>query len=379
VYSWRQEDSEGYETLFASFSEANDGITVKFEPFNSTDYDQILRTAITSGDPLDVVQLRPYAAGRQIMDDGTLEDLSDLDGIDAFTEEALASCTGSDGVVYGVPLAKNALITLVNSDLLEENGVEPPTTWPDFLAACDTLASAGVTPIAQSGKDAYILGILYAAIAGAQLSDDFVDAAFEGSADFTDQVFQDIVQRVLDVVDYCPKDFVGMADDEARNMFAQGDCAFYINGDYRIAPLLEVNGDLNLDYLPTLPDSGDAFRLCNAIDGSYALAAESPDLEDAKKLLAYMTTTEFGTEFANIFGRLSAVEGTQPEDDIHQRLVEDIASSGARNLLQELGGGEPDIKSEFENALQGALTGQIDRSEIFTTTQSAYENRETAS
>jgi hypothetical protein len=92
-----------------------------------------------------------------------------------------------------------------------------------------------------------------------------------------------------------------------------------------------------------------------------------------------MTTTEFGTEFANIFGRLSAVEGTQPEDDIHQRLVEDIASSGARNLLQELGGGEPDIKSEFENALQGALTGQIDRSEIFTTTQSAYENRETAS
>lgn len=103
VYSWRQEDSAGYAELFDAFSEANDGIEAKFEPYNSTDYDQILQTAITSGEPLDVIQLRPYAAGRQLMDDGSLDVLTDLPGIENFDSTMLSAATGSDGEVYRGP------------------------------------------------------------------------------------------------------------------------------------------------------------------------------------------------------------------------------------------------------------------------------------
>lgn len=373
VYSWRQEDSAGYAELFDAFSEANDGIEAKFEPYNSTDYDQILQTAITSGEPLDVIQLRPYAAGRQLMDDGSLDVLTDLPGIENFDSTMLSAATGSDGEVYGVPLARNALITMCNQEVLDAQGIDRPTTWPEFLNACEALLGAGITPIAQSGKDAYILGILYHAIGGAALTDAFIEAALEGSADFTGEEFRASVQRVFDVVPYAPKDFVGMADDEARNMFAQGDAAFYINGDYRVEPLLDANPDLKLDYLPSLPDSGDEYRLVNALDGSYGVAAESPDLEDARKLLEHMATQEFGTAFANIFSRISAVEGVEPEDGLHRKLVEDIQGHGITTVLQEIGGGEPDVKAEFENALQGALAGQIDQEEIFTIVQEAYE------
>lgn len=373
IYSWRQEDSDGYAKLFDAFTEENDGIEVKFEPYNSTDYDQILQTAITSGEPLDVIQLRPYAAGRQIMDDGTLDLLTDLPGIENFDSTMLSAATGSDDEIYGVPLARNALITMFNQELLDAQGIDRPTTWPEFLDACESLLDADITPIAQSGKDAYILGILYHAISGAALTDAFIDAALEGSADFTGEEFRASVQRVFDVVPYAPKDFVGMADDEARNMFAQGDAAFYINGDYRVEPLLDANPDLKLDYLPSLPDSGDEHRLVNALDGSYGVAADSPDLEDARTLLEYMTTQEFGTAFANIFSRISAVDGVEPEDDLHRNLAEDIESHGITTVLQEVGGGEPDVKAEFENALQGALTGQIDQDEIFTIVQEAYE------
>lgn len=373
VYSWRQEDSAGYAELFDAFSEANDGIEVTFEPYNSTDYDQILQTAVTSGEPLDVIQLRPYAAGRQLMDDGTLDILTDLPGIENFDSTMLSAATGSDGEIYGVPLARNALITMYNQELLDEHGIDRPTTWPEFLDACEALLDADITPIAQSGKDAYILGILYHALSGAALTDDFIDAALEGTADFTGDEFRASVQRVFDVVPYAPKDFVGMADDEARNMFAQGDAAFYINGDYRVEPLLDANPDLTLDYLPSLPDSGDDYRLVNSLDGSYGVAAESPDLEDSKALLEYMTTQEFGTAFASIFSRISAVDGVEPEEELHRNLVEDIESHGITTVLQEIGGGEPDVKDEFENALQGALTGQIDQDEIFTIVQEAYE------
>lgn len=374
VYSWRQEDAEGYRELFDAFTAAHDGIEVKFEPFNSTDYDQILATAMKAGDSLDVIQLRPYAAGREIIDGGDLAALDDLPGLSDFTPADLAAVSGSDGKVYGVPLALNALVSLYNVDLFDQHGIAVPTTWPEFLDACGKLKSAGLVPIAQSGKAAYLLSILWAAVASAALPEEFFKAAHDGTADFTSPEFRQSVQRVLDLQPFLPDSFIGMADDEARAMFAQGEAAIYINGDYRIKPLQELNPELDLGFLPSLPDSGSQSRLCTFVDGAYAVMAESERLDDARKLLEYMASPDFGTAFAKTFSRLSPVPGTEPEDELHVALAEAIETSGVENLFIEIGGGQPDVKSEFENALQGVLGGQISADELFTKTQDAYRS-----
>lgn len=372
VYSWRQEDTDGYTKLFAAFSEANPGLAVKFEPFNSTDYDQILATAMKTGDTLDVIQLRPYAAGREIIDGGSLAALDDLPGLSGFSKADLAAVSGSDGKVYGVPLALNALITLYNVDLFADHDLDEPKTWPEFLDACQKLKSAGIVPIAQSGKAAYLLSILHAAVSSSVLSDAFVESARAGTADFTGPEFRQSVQRVLDLKPYLPDSFIGMADDEARAMFAQGEAAMYINGDYRIKPLQELNADLRIGFLPSLPDSGAGSRLCTFVDGAYAVMADSKHLDDARTLLAYLASPAFGTAFGQEFSRLSPVPGFQPEDDLHVRLAEAIKTSAAPNLLIEIGGGQPDVKAEFENALQGVLGGQLTADELFAKTQDAY-------
>lgn len=374
VYSWRQEDAEGYQKLFDAFTQANPGVTVKFEPFNSTDYDQILKTAMQSGDTLDIIQLRPYAAGREIIDQGDLAELTDLPGLSDFPKASLSAVSGSDGKVYGVPLALNALISLYNVDLFQSKGITAPKTWPQFLDACKKLKAAGVTPIAQSGKAAYLLSILYEAVSAAALSEEFTKAAHAGTADFAGAEFKGSVQRVLDLKPYLPQDFVGMADDEARAMFAQGKAGMYINGDYRIKPLEDMNADLKMGYLPSLPDSGNASKICNFVDGAYAVMSNSKHLDDAKKLLAYMASPDFGTPFASTFARLSPVPGTKPEDPLHQQMAKAIESSGVENLFVELGGGQPDVKSEFENALQGVFSGQITADKLISTTQEAYQS-----
>ena len=47
----------------------------------------------------------------------------------------------------------------------------PPTTWQDFIAACDALKAAGYTPIGSGLKDGYLPGWL-AVYFGAQNYDD---------------------------------------------------------------------------------------------------------------------------------------------------------------------------------------------------------------
>ena len=38
-----------------------------------------------------------------------------------------------------------------NADIFEEVGVEPPTTWDEFVAVCEKIAAAGYQPLAVAG------------------------------------------------------------------------------------------------------------------------------------------------------------------------------------------------------------------------------------
>ena len=156
-------------------------------------------------------------------------------------------------------------------------------------------------------------------------------------------------------------------------MFAQGEAAFYINGDYRVVPLQDLNAELTMGFLPSLPDdsSGQA-RLCTSVDGAYAMLSSSPDFEGSQALLEYMATPEFGNAFSDIFGRLSPVPGTAPSSGLHVDIAAMAASASQANPIAAMGGGQPDVKAEFETLLQGVLGGQVSTDELFTKTQEAY-------
>ena len=38
-------------------------------------------------------------------------------------------------------------------DMFEENGIEIPTTWDEFIAVCDTFKEKGITPLNFPLKD----------------------------------------------------------------------------------------------------------------------------------------------------------------------------------------------------------------------------------
>jgi raffinose/stachyose/melibiose transport system substrate-binding protein len=77
---------------------------------------------------------------------------------------------------------------LVRKDVLAAHGVQVPTTWDEFLNACDKLHAAGVTTIAGGVKDGWFGGWLYSMLGGQSLSSQKdVTAAVVGSKKFTDK------------------------------------------------------------------------------------------------------------------------------------------------------------------------------------------------
>lgn len=361
MYSWRPEDREMYEKAIKKFQEKHPDITVKFEPYESTEYNTILSNALVSGDGPDILQLRPYSGAKTMADSDYLLPLDDLDGIKNINSEYLDAAKGSDGIVYGVPLSLNSGVIFYNKKLFEKHKIEVPKTWEEFTAACEELKKAGIIPIAQSGRAAYLLSMTHAVIApSAYGNNELVEKITTGSANLTDPAFVESVKRMKDLEKFFPEDFIALEDNDAQTLFYTEQAAMYINGDYRLATIEGTAPDMSIGVIPGLSADNGELAVTTWVDGSYAAAKSTKHPEEAKQFMEFLASEEFGTIFTEESNRLSAVNGVTPKHPI----VKEISTAAAANstpylMLVHFGEGEPTTKTTFENALQGMFLGKL--------------------
>jgi len=68
------------------------------------------------------------------------------------------------GKLYAAPLVNSLVTVIYNRDVFARLGVQPPTTWSQFLADCNRIADSGVVPVAMAGADAVSVGFLGTAL-----------------------------------------------------------------------------------------------------------------------------------------------------------------------------------------------------------------------
>ena len=75
---------------------------------------------------------------------------------------------------YGVPNYGEYVMVYYNKDAFAANGIQVPTTLPEFTAAMDTFVAAGTTPVCMAGAE-YPAGQLWYQLALTQADRSFVD------------------------------------------------------------------------------------------------------------------------------------------------------------------------------------------------------------
>ena len=66
--------------------------------------------------------------------------LAEWGELDAYPEGLVASATYEDSI-YGLPISANCLAIFYNKAMLEEAGIEPPTTWKEMEEAAAALTT----------------------------------------------------------------------------------------------------------------------------------------------------------------------------------------------------------------------------------------------
>lgn len=339
VWSWRTEDVKTYEKIFDIFEEANPCITVNFQAHLNTEYDQILRTGLTGSDGPDIAQVRSYGLLQPLVEGGNLEPLEDLvPALGEFDDAILDGARGrEDGAVYGVPLASQTIQVYYNTAIFEENGLEEPETWDDFVAINDKLLATDVTPLAVGARDGWFVPTVHDALTSAQYGGaDFQQKLRDGDTDFTDPAYVDSIQTLKDLQKYMPEDVTGVAYTDAQVLFTSEQAAMFAGGSYELAFFQEANPDLELGVFQVPPPPGAALDhpvSPGYADGNWGLSAATEHPEEAATLLNWLATPEFGQLVADELKQFSPIPGVEFSDPVQQEMWDLYQENPAPYLL----------------------------------------------
>lgn len=371
VWSWRTEDVDEYERIFDAYEAEHEGVTVEFKPYVATEYNTILSTGLSAEGGPDVAQLRAYGGLQPLCEAGRLVNLEDHDvDTSAIPDDVLegARCK-SDGGLYGVPFASQALIVYYNKAMFEENGLEEPETWEELMATSKTLQDAGVTPYAVTGKDNWVLPMLHDLFTAPRYGGpEFQQAVQSGEAEFTDPDYVASIETMEKLTPYFPEDVVGVDYATAQTMFTSGKAAMYPGGSFELAFFQQQNPDLEMGVFAVPPPPASVVEESLTpgwVDASFGVNSTSPDKEEALELVRWMASAEFGQMVSDELKQLNPAEGVTPTDP----LLEEI--SQLRNesptpylLLQDFRYGEPTGTDLMSAGLQSMLLGDATAPEV---------------
>jgi raffinose/stachyose/melibiose transport system substrate-binding protein len=201
-----------------------------------------------------------------------------------------------DGKVVMVPFSADVTNVLwFNKQIMADNNIQPPTTWEQLLAACDTLTAAGVTPIATGNKDLWPAGNWLAHMVSRVVGEDSYADTLGGTAKFANAEWEKAFGYIKELADHeCVNDSANAIDDTAgAELFFQGEAAMHAIGSWLVSWAIDEAPDLDFDYvnLPQMPGAGDQGSAIGVVTG-YVVNAKSAKINQALEFLALVNNEE---------------------------------------------------------------------------------------
>jgi raffinose/stachyose/melibiose transport system substrate-binding protein len=327
-----------WDDVAAQFEEAHPGVDVEMNYQDDDLYQTIGLPSLLAGRNAPDIYFEWTGARMAQRDaDGYAADLTEavssgpLAGI---FDEAVFPGASVDGKVVLVPHTADVTNVLwYNEDIFAEQGLEPPTTWEELLAACDALVAADIIPIATGNKDLWAAGNWLSHMASRVVGEDAYDAVLSGEGSFNTPEWEEAFGYIAELRDHsCVNESANAVDDNAgAQLFFQGQAAMHPIGSWLVSWAIDENPDLNFDFvnLPAMPEgsAGDQDSVIGVGTG-YMVNANSPNVDLAVEFLALLNSPENVQKFITEADTTPLALSAAPDE-------QDGRSAGLQTLLNE--------------------------------------------
>lgn len=309
------------EELIADFQKANPDVTVKWNNFDHEGYKSAIRNFLTADAP-DVVAW--YAGNRMepFVKANLFEDVTDVweaNGLNDQLKSAAPSMT-IDGKKWGVPYTYYQWGIYYRKDIFEQQGITPPKTWAELLAASEKLKAAGVTPFTIGTKALWPTGGWFDYLNLRVNGYEFHMELTSGKVPYTDPRVKAVFEKWGELVKagYFIDNHAAIDWQDAIPQMVQGKAAMYLMGNFAVATMKdgglkeEQIGFLQFpEITPGIPVSEEAPT------DTFHIPAGAKNKDDAKKFLAYLASPAAQTKMNATLGQLPVNNQAEKPKDVY--------------------------------------------------------------
>lgn len=353
-------DSAYNQNIVAGFEAENPDVKVEIVPVDFSNAEQVIKTGIASGDPVDV----SFFWGTQInafTESGMAYDLTDAlmenDGewyktfVKAYIDGGMV-----DGRYYAVSYQPVIETIFYNADLFKQYNIEVPTTWDEFLAACEVFKQNGIYGVGNwNGQNHQLLQFAYQYMA----NDGTLEDAVNGRLDFTTcEGLAKCLEGWKTVYDngywYPGEGALTSTQDQTQAAWYQGKIATLYDAGSN-AGLYETECSFEVGILPfPYVQEGGKYAV-NVVTNALFIPANAKHPEEAIRFMKYYTSDAGIQEIINS-GRNPATLSMQ--DKVESKVMQDLlATTVGENVVgyKHI----QNLSSEINSFLQNDMVGMV--------------------
>jgi raffinose/stachyose/melibiose transport system substrate-binding protein len=312
-------DQGSVEDVVKAFEKANPGVKVRYTTSGADQYQQQIRTQLSSGTAPDVMSVWPGngnpGATYVLAEPGYLRDLSDQPWA-AKMPDAIKSVAQYEGKTYNAIFGQNGIGAVYNQQAMEKAGLTPPDTWTKLLDFCRAAKAKGIPAFALGNQDNWVTQlVLYALVATTVYGDDrdFDQKMQAGRATFAKSPWTTALDKYLTMekTGCFQKNPLGTNYEASQALAAGGKTLGIIQGNWVIALLKQKNpqGTFTLRALPATDDPAETL-IPAAAGAGYGVNAKAKNEDLALKFVNFVMSPEGMNLFVKKQGGLPSLPDT---------------------------------------------------------------------
>lgn len=294
-------DQIALEAAIEAFEEENPDIKIDYN-FPAGEYESMIRVKMAADDMPDLFDTHGWAKNRY--GDYTM-DLSDMNWVKHLDPALDNILKDENGKVYAYPLnqAKDGLT--YNKNVLDKYGIEPPTTFDDFMTALETIkekSDGEVTPFWFAGSEKSQFGQYFDQFATPLLvtdeKHDFRDDLLDGTFDWSNYTFLPDKLKEMQEQELLNVDALTAQIHQQTQLLAQDKIGFVMS-TVPINAVKELNPDTELGIIPVPAiHDGDDPSWIGGERLTFAVSEKTEHPEEAKKFIEFLAQPDMVKQIA---------------------------------------------------------------------------------
>ena len=327
-HRWPNEPRKSfYDEKAQEFMDANPNVKINIDAVLNDSYKEKIRVLISNDNLPDIFTSWSDSFAENLVSSDRIRPLDDILEEDQAWKDSIIESQFSgftfDDTVYGIPFTIDGKAFFYNKAIFEENNLEVPETYSEFVDVLDKLQAAGweaplVEGLTNAWAISHYMGTIFQRILDPAVTEvDYNDETGE----FTDPGYVKGLEIFKELTEYMGETATAIDHETARNMFIAGEVPI-VYMQFAEVKMVEDGSDMEFGFF-NFPEieggKGDKDALTGAPEG-WMLSENAP--AEAVEFLKFLTSQETAYEFTKVDGQLNAIKGGVDESNTSMARME---------------------------------------------------------